>query len=219
MSSMADWLEDPLVVRKKGSLTFKQPKSLGTDARDNWEIFHFSTRLKLDAADHFCRLALGVTSMPYDFGLPLLARSQTKWYLDAFFFELMSAYETLLQELNVVYEVNKDVEKVTWTSIKGKLTAPSLKNLMESERKEAWFERLRWYRNTATHHAYIPISAGAIGWGKMPWDYDKHLVSLFYFDPETNEWKEESVEACPDYLKRMVEHIRTVWGKMAEEFD
>ena len=109
---MNDWLEDPLMFLKEGSLSYRQPKSLVADAYREWKSFHFSTRLKLEAADHFCRLALGAASMPYDLGLPLLAFRQTKWYLDAFFFELMSAYDTLLQEMNILYAINLDMESV-----------------------------------------------------------------------------------------------------------
>jgi len=216
---MTDWLEDPLMIHEEGLTSYRQSKSLQNDAWKKWRTFHFSTRLKLEAADHFCRLALGAASMPHDLGLPHLAYKQTKWYLDALFFELMSAYDTLLRELNVVYDINRDIEKVIWSSIKGKLPEP-LKNLMESEWKAAWFKRLRWYRNTATHHAYIPIGAETVGYGQMPCDYGYHKVMLFYVDTDTSEPKPEDInEACPDYLKKMIEHIRAVWGVMAKEFD
>jgi len=216
---MTDWLPDPLMIYKEGLTSYKQSKSLQNDAWKKWRTFHFATRLKLEAADHFCRLTLGAVSMPCDLGLPYLAYKQTKWYLDAFFFELMSAHETLLQELNVVYDINRDIEKVIWSSIKGKLPEP-LKNLMESEWKAAWFKRLRWYRNTATHHAYIPIGAETVGYGQMPWDYEHHGVELCYVDSDTNESIFEDIKVvCPDYFRKMTMHIRAVWGKMAEEFD
>lgn len=216
---MADWLEDPLMVHEIGSSTFKQSKSLSEDEWRKWKSFHFSTRLKLEAADHFCRLALGAASMPHDCGLPLLARSQTKWYLDAFFFELMSAYDTLLHEMNVIYAINLDIESVKWSSMRDKLPNP-LVDLMESEWEAVWFRKVRWYRNRATHHMRIPTGAGRGGLGETPWDYDSHEVTLWYFDTDTNEWKREDInEACPDYLKKMIKHIHAVWIKMAEEFD
>jgi len=209
---MDDWLEDPLAVRKKGSLKFKQPNSLEEDARQNWETFHFSTRLKLEAADHFCRLAIGAASMPYDFGLPGLASSQITWYLDAYFFELMSAYDTLLQELNVIYAINRDIGGVNWSAIKDNLPT-ALLDLMEKERKAEWFKRLRSYRNMATHHMYIPTGATT----RLRNDY--HELTIWHFDTDTKQWKNENIKDCPDYLKKMKRHIRTVWSKMAEEFD
>lgn len=217
--AMDDWLKDPLVVREEGSFGYKKPRSLDETAYENWKIAHFSTRLKLEGADHFCRLALGAASMPHDCGLPLLARSQTKWYLDAFFFELMSAYDTLLQELNVVYDINRDIEEVRWSSIKGKLPDP-LKNLMGSERNAEWFKRLCLYRNTATHHMYTATSSFKAGAREMPWHYYYYEVELFHVD--TNARKaifEDLKDACIGYLKEMTDHIHAVWTKMAEEFD
>jgi len=218
---MADWLKDPLVVRSKSSLKFKRPKSLGTIACENWEIFHYSTRLKLEGADHFCRLAIGAASMPYDFGLTGLAYSQIKWYLDAFFFELMSAYDMLLQEINVRYDINLDVGKVKWSAMKNNLPT-KLVGLMESEWEAVWFKKLRSYRNMATHHAYIPTSASTGSPGDEPFDYHYHEVTIWHLDIDTGKWTPEDIsisKACPDYLKKMTKHIRAVWTRMAEKFD
>jgi len=208
------------MILQEGSLSYRQPKSLGADACREWKSFHFSTRLKLEAADHFCRLALGAASMPYDIGLPLLAFRQTKWYLDAFFFELMSAHDTLLQEMNVVYAINLDMGKVKWTSIRNKNKLPdTVVRLMENERKAEWFKKLNWYRNTATHHAYVPTDWEKGGMGEMPWHYDHHKVQLWYFDVDASQLKQESIKVCPDYLKEMIGHIHAVWAEMAKEFD
>ena len=78
---MDDWLKDPLMFLKEGSLSYRTPKSLAIGACQKWKSFHFSTRLKLEGADHFCRLVFGASSMPYELGLPLLAFKQAKWYL------------------------------------------------------------------------------------------------------------------------------------------
>jgi len=215
---MDDWLEDPLMVLKEGSISYRRAKSLATDACPKWESFHFATRLKLEEADHFCRLAIGASSMPYELGLPRLAFRQTKWYLDAFFFELMSAYDILLQEMNVLYVINLDIKSVKWNNISRKLPS-QVKELMGKERGAGWFKRLLWYRNTGTHHAYIPVDWESGGWGHMPWHYDEHQEWLVYFDADAKQIKKEDIKVCSDYLKKMLEHIHTVWGKMAEEFD
>lgn len=192
---MADWLEDPLMIHEEGLKSYGQSKSLQNDAWKKWRTFHFSTRLKLEAADHFCRLALGAVSMPCDLGLPHLAYKQTKWYLDAFFFELMSAYYALLQEINVVYALNLDMREVKWSSIKGNRNkVPTrLVDLMEREWEAVWFKKLRWYRHTATHHAYIPIGEETVWSGEMPCDYGYHKVMLFYVDADTSERKPEDI--------------------------
>ena len=113
----ADWLQDPLMISEEGSFKYKLPKGLNEEIFRKWRTFHFATRLKLDGVDYFCRLLLGSASMPLEMGLPLLAHRLTKWYLDAFFFELMSAYDTLLQELNVLYKIDFDIEQVKWNLI------------------------------------------------------------------------------------------------------
>ena len=91
MSDVEDWLHDPLREIKNGSYKSRQLKTSDDKQNDLWHSFHFSTRLKLDAAEYFCRQVLGAASMPDDIGLPLLAHRHLKWYLDTFFFELMSA--------------------------------------------------------------------------------------------------------------------------------
>ena len=64
-----DWLEDPLSEKGRNYRKLKNPNK----GQDLWKSFHFSTRLKLDAADYFCRQLLGAASMPDNLGLPLLA--------------------------------------------------------------------------------------------------------------------------------------------------
>ena len=89
---------------------------------------------------------------------------------------------------------------------------------MEKEREADWFKRLLWYRNTGTHHAYIPVDWESGGSGDKPWDYDDHQARLAYFDADAKQVKKEDIKVCCYYLKKMLEHIHAVWAKMAEEF-
>ena len=214
MSEVEDWLQDPLK-----SCKLKSPK----DDRQNdlWRIFHFSTRLKLNAAEHFCRQMLGAASMSYDLGLPLLAFSQLKWYLDAFFFEIMSAHDTLLQELNAVYDMGlkpKQV-RVRWATLNTKESkflsllkakSPKVFDYMEKKWKEEWFKNVRQYRNMAAHQHYVPTNALIRG-------YDKPQMDIWYLDDSGN-LKGEEIDKCKIYLKSMVEHIHQVWENMGQEF-
>jgi len=214
MAEVEDWLQDPLKSRKLKSHDSKQGSL--------WHSFHFSTRLKLDGAEHFCRQVLGAASMPYDLGLPLLAHRQLKWYLDAFFFELMSAYDTLLQELNIIYayDLGLKPKQVRWDSKEGRLLKDKLPEqllkYMKKEREKEWLRKARQYRNLAAHQAYVPTGEIKTGWGDKPWDYAKHEVSLYYDD--TGQWKNERITACLTYLKKMVEHVQHVWREMVQEF-
>jgi len=217
MSLDEDWLEDPLRRIENDSYKFRELKS--NDKQNGlWRSFHFATRLKLDGADHFCRQVLGAASMPDDLGLPLLAHRQLKWYLDAFFFELMSACDTLLQELNIVYayDLGLKPEDVLLGKIKGKLPK-ILAEYMEKERGKAWFDKVRRYRNVATHHYLVPTGSGKAGWGDKPLDYATYQVFMHYLDNVGNV-KDEEISVCKDYLKNMVRYISSVWEKMAQEF-
>ena len=203
----------------KGSYQYHELKSLDERQNDLWHSFHFAIRLKLDGADHFCRQALGAASRPYDLGLPLLAHRQLEWYLGAFFFELMSAYDTLLQELNILYayDLGLKPESVRWEKIKDTLPE-KLAEYMEKEWEKEWFDRVRRYRNMATHQYLVPLSSGKVGWGDKPLDYSSHDVSMLYQDKEGN-LKREEIKVCSDYLNDMVRYISSVWEKMAQEFD
>ena len=108
MAEIEDWLQDPLRKIENGTYKTRKLKAPKDNQNGLWFSFHFATRLKLDGADFFCRQALGAASMSDAWGLPLLAHRQLKWNLEAFFFELMSAYDTLLQELNIVYAYDSE---------------------------------------------------------------------------------------------------------------
>ncbi len=218
MSDVEDWLQDPLVEAGKGRYHFRKLKSRNDVQNDSWTNSHFSTKLKLDGADYFCRQVLGAASRPNSLGLPLLAHRLLEWYLDAFFFELMSAYDTLLQELNIVYNLGLTVEQVKWPVIKDKLPETLLEH-MDKERKEKWFLKLHQHRNRGAHHSHLPTSSWRVGWGDRTWDYVEHKINIFYVDPDTEKPQVEEVNVCCDYLSKMVDHIHQVWEKIAQEFD
>lgn len=218
MPNGEDWLQDPLMEISRGTYQFREAKSLDKKQYDLWQSFHFATRLKLDGADYFCRQALGAASMPDDLGLPLLAHRQQEWYLGAFFFELMSAYDTLLQELNILcaYDLGLKPEGVRWDKIKDNLPE-KLAEYMEKEWEKEWFDKVRRYRNIATHHYLVPLSSGKVGWGDRPLDYSWHDVYMLYQDKEGN-LKEEEIKVCTDYLNNMVRYISSVWEQIEEKF-
>ena len=214
MSDGEDWLQDPLIEIGKGIYQFHEAKSLGEKQYSLWRSFHFATRLKLDAADYFCRQVLGAASMPDNLGLPLLAHRHLKWHLDAFFFELMSAYDTLLQELNILYahDLGLKSDAVRWNKIKSQLP-DGLRKYMDEEKRKEWFKKVRSYRITATHHYLVPTGHYTVGYGDKPWDYAEHEVSIYYLD-NTGEARGEKISVCPTYLKKMVEHIHQVWKEI-----
>ena len=211
-----DWLKDPLRKIENGSYKRRKLKSPIDDKQnDLWWSFHFATRLKLDGGEHFCRQVLGAASMLYDQGLPLLAHRQLEWYLGAFFFELVSAYDTLLQELNIVYayDLGLKPEEVKPKKIKGKLPDELVK-YVEEERRKDWFCEVQWYRNLTTHHYRIPKTR--IRGDDSP--DSSHHTFIHYRDKEGN-FKSEKISVCKDYLMNMVQHIRSIWEIMKEDFE
>ena len=202
MVEIEDWLKDPIKSRKL--------KSPDEKRNDLWQIFHFSTRLKLNGANFFCTNVIDTARTSEDI--------QLEWYLDAFFFELMAACDTLLQELNTVYAYDLQLkpEAVRWNKIKGKLPNELVK-YVEEERRKDWFCEVQWYRNTTTHHYRIPKSRSKIWWGHDSLHSTYH-VGLQYVDKE-GEIKIKEISICKDYLSNMVNYIISVWEKMAQEFD
>lgn len=224
MSDVEDWLQDPLRKIENGSHKRRELKRPIDDKQNElWWSFHFATRLKLDGAEHFCRQVLGAASMPYDQGLPLLAHRQLEWYLGAFFFELMSAYDTLLQELNIVYAYGSDLkpDDVRWSDKTRnkfmKKLPQEICNHIEEGRRKDWFDKIRNYRNTATHHRLVPIGLTKTWWGDDSLD-SSHHVSMHYRDKEGN-FKSEEISVCKKYLINMVRHISSIWKIMSEKFE
>jgi len=221
-----DWLQDPLMGISKGSYKPRKLKSPADKQNDLWHIFHVATRLKLNGAAYFCRQVVGVASMPDDVGLPLLAYSQLKWYLDAFFFELMSAYETLLQELNIVYayDLGLQPKQVRWDTREGRLKGKlgdrlpeRLAKCMKEQRGEDWFKNVCEYRNMAAHYHYIPTDSVTMRRGKGLCGYGESLTYIYYFD-DVGVQRRENIGYCKTHLESMAKHIQQVWKEMAQEF-
>ncbi|MDY6836007.1 MAG: Cthe_2314 family HEPN domain-containing protein [Chloroflexota bacterium] len=216
-----DWLEDPLVSTYR---EFKYKHLKDKAAQDSlWEDYHFCSRLKLDAADYYCRQLLGMAQLPYESGLPLLAHRQFKWSLDIFFFELVSAYDMVLQEINALYGLGLEPENVKWRTIKGnsKYIPNDLFDYMSKEWDSDWFRKVRDYRNTAAHRSYIWTSTSLGAFVNNTWDCNYHEVRLYRFNTEKKEIESESEELsmCAEYLKEMVKHIKKIWNHMKSKFE
>lgn len=213
-----DWLKDPLADIQQLSYKPRKLKNRNDEQSKRWQSFHFSTRLKLEAADHFCRQVLGAASLPDNLGLPLLAHRQLKWYLDAFFFELMSAYDTLLHELNIIYayDLGLKAEEVKWGEIKDRLPG-KLSEYMDTEWHEQWFDKVRRCRNMATHQSYLWTGEVKALSEDAPWEDITHDIYIYYPD-ETGALQHEKISLCSTLFQRMLQHIYRVWQEMGQDF-
>jgi len=120
--------------------------------------------------------------------------------------------------LNIVYAYDLQLkpDAVRWNKIKGKLPDELVK-YVEEERRKGWFCEVQWYRNTTTHHYYLPTSRTKTRWGHDSLHFTYH-VGLQYIDKE-DKLKIEEISICKQYLSNMVNYITSVWGIMAEEFE
>ncbi len=207
MPNSEDWLQDPLMENKN----YRKLKNLDEKQYERWRIFHYATGLKLGGANFFCTKAIDTARTSEDL--------QLRWYLDAFFFELMAACDTLLQELNTVYAYDLQLkpEAVRWNNkIKGKLPNELVK-YVEEERRKDWFCEVQWYRTITTHHYRIPMSITKTRWGHESLYY-KYYAGLQYIDKE-DKIEIKQISICKDYLSNMINYISSIWGKMAQEFE
>lgn len=211
MANGEDWLQDPLREIDVGEYKPRKPKSLNDELSSDWYLFHYTTRLKLNGANFFCAKVIDTAH----------TSDELRWYLDAFFFELMSAYDILLQELNTVYAYDLALkpEDVRWNKKNKKSKSfmdklpEKIFNLIKAERRKDWFYEVQRYRNLTTHRYRTPI-AGIRKIGSP------HLtnVDLLYVDKK-GEVKFKGISICKEYLSNMVNYINLVWEKMTQEFE
>jgi hypothetical protein len=213
---LIDWLEDPLMVIKRDS-EYLQPTKADKDAFESWQSFHYNTRLKLNGVEYFLTQAMGAVSRPDDLGLPLLSYSFQQWYLDAFFTELMSAYESLLQELNAIYKCGIEMSDRHLLSKLQKKLPGDLVEMRLAEREKDWFKKVCWYRNSITHRFRTPIDSMKAGSGDKNWHFDEHSVDIYYYNEDAKEWKSENIDVCGKYFSRMLDFVNAVWVKVKEQ--
>jgi len=86
------------------------------------------------------------------------AMNRAELNLDAFLYEIVGAFDTLLQEINVAFQCDLDIEKVKMETVISKM--PTESKVLEKLRKlngdsSGWFWKLREYRNHSAHRSVI----------------------------------------------------------------
>ena len=218
MEDWSGWLRDPLRKRKPSQLDWHQFSGLDEDTQQNWQMRHDITRLKLDgAAYHYIMvMASARLASPYD-EIGMYWRL-SKWHLDAFFFELVSSFDCLLQEINERYELQIPEDKVSWDILKRKeyrsKIPAKLFQLLEKEWNKDWLKKVRGYRNTATHRSYSPTSKSWVGF--IPRGHP-HMPEPDYVEMWSGKGEHEPIQNCKEYLKSMADLIVTAWGEFLKE--
>lgn len=211
-----DWLDDPLLDTKiKYSYDKEIERKFGEEFRD-LKGFHYSVRLNLDGADYFCRSVIGAFSIPDKVGLYFLANRMQKWYLQAFFNSLISALDTLLQEINICYKINLPVETVDYAifkTYKGKIPGDLIKHYNLNGQSQ-WYTEICFCRNVSTHHHFLPTTSMSGGSGSSPLDYDYYNAKITCGLTANNEPIQKDISDCIQYLKETVYFINKAWAIM-----
>ncbi len=164
-----DFLTDPLYDDGQ----FCKFAELKEPEQSNWEVFHWSTRSKLEASIYFYSQTVGLGSVRHVWFTLVDFDTLLNWHVDAFFNELVSAFDTLLQEINVVYRCGLKPDKVTWEGkrgIKGCLSgkAGRMCEIIAGAYDNETFKDIRRWRNIAAHRHHIPRHVSfSPGWGEL----------------------------------------------------
>lgn len=213
-SWLPDWLHDPLLTIPPTKWQYESLKD--PDGKGTWQSFHFATRVKMDGAAYFCGKVLGATSMPDGIGLDLLAHREKLWYLDAFFMELMAAYECLLQELNVVYGAGLAIGGVRWPIMKKRVPETMFKHF-ESCHESEWFGKVKRYRNWSVHRMY-QVGTSTTSY-PLTWTSDDHRIEIALYNDKSCTFETEDVRNIQGYLGKMVIFVNRSWGLMSDQFE
>lgn len=214
-----DWLRDPLIEVVEEERQLYKFSHLSEAQQREWEDCHDATRLKLEGATYHFRIIAGSVSLPGNLDdSRQMWWAILNWHLDAFFFELKSAFDCLLQEVNVCYQLGVptknvwNVDSLKQAAQKKELTLAALANLEKAE-KEEQFTKIGCYRNMLTHRRlaeieerYVISNRPAVASG-----YDG--AKLRTPDGQT----EPLVESCLAYLRFMINLIWKVWNTLKRE--
>lgn len=210
-----DWLRDPLMEEECQLYKFSH---LSEAQQREWEDLHNATRLKLEGATYHFRIVAGSVSLSGN----LDDSRQTwwailNWHLDAFFFELMSAFDYLLQEVNVRYQLGLSVRDVEWRKLtnraQGKGVTLAVLADIEQARQQEEFKKIVEYRNMLTHRRLAPIEERYVLSNQPAVESGYDDAKLCTPDGQT----EPLVESCLTYLRFMINLIWKAWRTFKRE--
>jgi len=144
--------------------------------------------------------------------------SQFHWHIRAFFWELVSSFDVILQWENYRYELGIQENDVKWDRISEKV-GKAKKDQLDWNRQYAiledawnsdWFFEIRQYRNFA-HRAFISINAEYNGfYGK-----EKPKLKKIFLTP-AREGQQEYIDVVTcllSYLEKMLELRKEIFGQ------
>jgi len=213
-----DWLRDPLVEVVEEERQLCKFSHLSQAQQREWEDCHAATRLKLEGATYHFRIIAGSVSLPGNLDdSRQMWWAILKWHLDAFFFELMSAFDCLLQEVNVHYQLGLEEEDVKWRKLKecaeNKGVTLTVLADIEQARQQDQFKKIVKYRNMVTHRTIVPVLEGYIISNRPAVQLGSDKAEMYTPEGKT----EPLVESCLAYLRFMINLIWKVWNTLKRE--
>jgi len=136
-------------------------------------------------------------------------------YLEAFFFELISAKDFFLQTINDKYKLGLERDEATSIpKLKQRLSdKPALEVVESIEGKlsdpNSWLWKLNNYRNSATHRELLHI-------GYVP--SNSHVEAHLFEDPEDSKkgnMKLEVIPYCEQSLDTMRDFLEELYSKLS----
>lgn len=210
-------IEDPLYSASVKTAQFKRFAHLDDREQNNWEVFHWSARSKLEAAVYFYSQVQGWASPSPAWRWRYEPTAFLDWYLDAFFYELVSVFDVLLQEINVVYRCGLNTDEVRWLSTNGtrgirellKGEDDKLQELISSAYEHNVFVDLRKWRNITAHRHRIPKARLAMGRGDelLP----KTTITTIK-DPSTSE--DFGISKLREYVNFIADLVTGAWRQL-----
>ncbi len=180
--------------------------------------FHTRVKFKIDAARYFLDRLGELEKKAGSLVNSGISRFDVELNLDAFFYEVVGAFDAQLQEINVAFQRPLDERGVVTQSIINNLPNNNQlkKKLARIHRDtEGWFWQLREYRNHSAHRRIIGFAITVqVGSGT-----GERAVYLFKdpLNPEKGKANIEVVPYCQESLTNMEQIIEEIYELCIDE--
>ncbi|GEM_PF-3791574 len=221
-----DWSDDPLhqTLGQLRDIQSKVDKETST-ALHNWSVFHWSTRFKLEAAEYHAKVIRHINRTPVNDEEDTVHYRLRHWQFDEFFFQLIGAFDTLLQEINALYKLGLNTKKVNWKTIEKAANQSQFRsleviNFLKRQCDEPWLVEVGNFRNASTHRHFAPFTTGKPHVGSIS-KFTCHVNWAGFRDTKLAEAHRDDMrqlpEVCEDFLAKASEMFFECRRLMSEE--
>ena len=195
-------------------------------------VIHKRVQFKLWAAKYFLSKLVKLEKDSGSIAYPSV-KEEADLYLDAFLYEVIGAFDTLLQEINIAFECNLDIEDVKMDTVIPKM--PNGSKVLEKLGRlngdsNGWFWKLREYRNHSAHRSVISLYSTGTVRAKPTESTDdpriRHLevdrITATYLiddprDIDSGKSEQEVIPYCSKSINNMANLITEIYEKCVNE--